>query len=150
MFSAGLLTAATLFLMGHPQAALKVVLFILLVPGVVLFSAAGIGIVREPGWHRRPRALAAAAFLLGCVLALLPILAYAPWAPDRFPLSSMPLGLPVIAIVGVALTLLGAALGLLVGLHGAWRARDWGRLVWLAVVAAFLGWILAAAIEANV
>ena len=144
-----LLIAAALLIAGNGLAALKILLFVILTPGIALFTVFGIATVREPGWSRRPADIATASFAFGCVLLLSPILAYMPWAPERFPLDSMPLGLPVIATTGGILTFAGASLGVLLGLRGALLRRDWAQVVSLIVIAALIGWILARAIEAR-
>jgi len=141
--------AAVFFIAGDGQAAVKLLVFAFFGPTIALCAGLVVSVVRQPGWYRRPPEVAYAAGLSGVVLLFVPLLVYLPWAPDRFPLDSMPFGLPVLVTVGTVLVSASSIAGIVLGVRSALRRRDWGQLVFLALMAALIGSVLVRVIEAR-
>jgi hypothetical protein len=132
-----LATAGVLFLQGDSLAALRLALFLVLVPGMALFCLAAYRTIREPGCYRRPRDIARVMVILGPVLGLLPFILSLPWAPMAFAVNEMPFGLPLLLWLGVAFVYVGGTTMIGMSAPERWRERDWGDVISLAIVAAF-------------
>jgi len=124
---AALAAAAYLFASGDSLAAVKLLLFVFLVPCLAFMGGATVIAMRRPGWYRQPSAVFFLAAVLGGELILMPIMIYMPWAPARFPLDEMPFGLPILVWVGIPLFVGGLILGEGVTVMTDWRQGDRGR-----------------------
>jgi uncharacterized membrane protein len=143
-------SAAYLFATGNSLTAIKVLLGVFLVPGIVACGVAAVLFTRRPNWYRRVTDVAAVASLSGLVLILAPVMAYMPWAPDRFPLDQMPFGLPVLVWIGGPLLAVGMLLGTGALAVEDWREGDRGRaLAWL-VMLALIGFLVARVVISRV
>jgi hypothetical protein len=133
-----LAAAAYFFVNGNTLAAIKFLLAVLLVPGLVVFAVGGYLNTRPPHWYRSIGSVAAVMFLWGSALGLLPILLYMPWAPMRFPLDQMPFGFPIVIWIGFVVAMVGMALGIAWGSLTAWhngeRVRAIGRGILLVLI----------------
>lgn len=127
--SVALVAAAGFLISGDSLAALKLLLFVLLTPGLALFVGWTWWIVHRPKWYLRPERIEAAAFLGGCVMVIAPLLIYLPWAPARFGIDEMPLPLAVVMTAGVLLAWGGAFAALVTRTYQGWQARDVGVLI---------------------
>lgn len=139
---AALTLAAYWFVTGESLAALKLVLLMVLAPGIALLAVFAVRQVLRPGWYRVPEAVVTLMFCVGGVLLITPLLAYMPWAPSRFPLDEMPFGLYHLVVAGGVLVGAGASFGLAVQLHDAWKKRDVGGLAAGLVLLAVIGYVV--------
>ncbi len=139
---AALAVVGLLFVIGESLAAIKVLLYALFVPGLGIFAIVTVGTLRRPNWYRKPENVGGVMFVIGCFLVLGPILAYAPWTPERFPLGQMPFGLPILVWAGTGFLVGGSILGLVTSVIAFWRERDWLRVLGAIIVLVLVGFVI--------
>lgn len=140
VMTAGVLSAVS-FVRGDSLAAVELLLFVGLAPGLALFAIGTWALVQRPTWYRSLEDVLGVAFLMGCLMVLVPILIYMPWAPARFAMDEMPFPLPWVVGAGAPLAVLGALGDLVLWTGEAWRKRAIGDLlagVALIVISAVL------------
>ena len=148
---AALLSAGTLFVAGDSLAAIKILLFVGLTPGVGLFFGWAWLMMRRPRWYRRPARIVRVAFLVGGLMVIVPLMLYMPWAPARFGINEMPLVFAIIMVAGIPIAIAGAFGGTVLRTTSAWREGDIGTalagIVMLALLTIFVASVIAARLE---
>lgn len=145
-----LAVAGLLALTGRSLEGLKLALFVLLLPGLVLMTVWLVRVVRHPGWYRSVRLWTAFLFEAGAVLFLVPLLIWLPLSPISWAVEDLPQLLRLPLVSGLAFVAAGWLLALLEAAAADWRTRDYGRVATDIVLLALTALIASAAIARQV
>ena len=142
---AAVATPVVLALSGQPEAAVKFVLFAILLAGLPVVVMIALAASRAPRWYRNPTRLATALSFGGAAAFVLVFLVWLPLSPYRWRIEEVPAPLRWPMLAALAVVMAGMLIGVAYELPAAWRRHDWREaaryllslvlLVWLGVSA---------------
>jgi hypothetical protein len=139
--------AALLVSTGQSALGIRIIAFVVLVPGVPILLASLVVLLRDPERNRTSRGMSSVLVTVGGLLVLIPLILWLPFWRAVLHIGHLPVYLAIPFIIGMGLLAAGVSAIFLESLVADWRDREYpevaANLVAIALVVWIASWLVA-------